>query len=303
MEDFIKNLNKRSLVDFVNDKLKASNNENIFIINNSIKNFDNLQSTSNVDNNNNSESEQLPQLSSFEINSNDYLNYTPNFSYDQSYQPSLSPNQTIDFNSQPTIHSIEQQQSSSIPMTNNTNPVVDNYLFDEFNSAMSNNNRSEPILNVDNNAECNNFPDLIMNFDNLKNTKNNEWKISRNVYEHALNVEYMTENLRTDSKQLSPMENERLDELKRTFQPLYTEINDQNYRKKIVNNVEEGFKVLEEAIKLIIIVIKKIRAFKNLCSNDQLALMKGSITKIRSLLNLRHICLRDETFLIPHPQV
>ncbi|UXI18636.1 hypothetical protein NH340_JMT04579 [Sarcoptes scabiei] len=146
---------------------------------------------------------------------------------------------------------------------------------------------------------CDSFSlNRVESCDNLE--KRGEIEISKNVYDNMMRLEYLTENLRANSsKDLNPIEQERLNELDRIFEPLNT-IDDHDLPRKIIETVAEGFECLESSIKQLIIVIKNARAFKNLCAEDQMTLMKMSVSKIKSLINIRCYDPTCESWILPY---
>lgn len=56
------------------------------------------------------------------------------------------------------------------------------------------------------------------------------------------------------------------------------------------------------AIKRLISVVKKINAFKNMCQEDQVALLKGGCTEMMILRSIMQYDIDHSTFKIPHSQ-
>ncbi|KAH9506883.1 zinc ion binding [Dermatophagoides farinae] len=133
--------------------------------------------------------------------------------------------------------------------------------------------------------------------------KYNKWNVSTKVYADVLRMEQIFDGIYDQNpKRLDKMELGRLEELKQIFASL-NEMNQRslNSERKIVNNMEEGFQCLEFAIKQLILHIKNVRAFKNLCLEDQEILLKNSVSKSRCLLNMiRCYNPEQDTVAIPY---
>ncbi|OTF76077.1 hypothetical protein BLA29_010671, partial [Euroglyphus maynei] len=126
----------------------------------------------------------------------------------------------------------------------------------------------------------------------IKNQKqysnNNKWQILPNVYQDVFQMEKIIDGIYDkDPKRFDKMERDRLEELQQIFATLNAmDQRSVNSERKIVNNMEEGFQYLEFAVKQLILHIKNVQAFKNLCLEDQEILLKNSVSKIRGLLNM-----------------
>lgn len=143
------------------------------------------------------------------------------------------------------------------------------------------------------------------------NGTESDWKISDMVYKHAIQLEYSPNPLKTVSSfgeeddkccaKLNKLEESRLEEVNRNFRPLY--VTGTKEYKMTTMEVEDGLRYFEIVIRKIIIAVKNIESFKNMCQNDQIALLKGSAGEIRSILNLRYFNEREGICSMPHPYV
>ncbi len=137
------------------------------------------------------------------------------------------------------------------------------------------------------------------------------FKISDNVYKHAIQLEYTRNPLKYEMsgqddrglRKLNNLEENRLDEVNQHLRPLcaYVEGNRQN--KKFITDISEGLQCFEQAIKRIIMAVKNIHSFKCMCQDDQIALLKGSVGEIKGLLNIRYFNPTQELCIVPNPSV
>lgn len=138
------------------------------------------------------------------------------------------------------------------------------------------------------------------------------WKISDNVYKHAIQLEYTTNPLKYELvgqederslRKLNKLEENRLDEVNQHLRPLCVYVQGNKENKKFITDMAEGLQCFEHAIKKIIIAVKNIGSFKCMCQDDQIALLKGSAGEIKGLLNIRYFNPTQELCIVPNPSV
>lgn len=139
-----------------------------------------------------------------------------------------------------------------------------------------------------------------------------DWKISPEVYRHAIQLEYTKNPLKKHEERsgvaeqfekLNQLEQNRLDEIRGHIEPLILAVADNKENKKILTNIEDGFKYFELIIKNLIMTLKNIQSFKNMCQDDQIALLKGGVGEIRGLINIRHFNTAQGQCLVLNPSV
>lgn len=137
-----------------------------------------------------------------------------------------------------------------------------------------------------------------------------QWKISDNVYKHAIQLEYTTNPLKYELigqedernlRKLNKLEENRLDEVNQHLRPLCVYVQGNKENKKFIQDMAEGLQCFEHAIKKIIIAVKNIQSFKCMCQDDQIALLKGSAGEIKGLLNIRYFNPTQELCIVPNP--
>lgn len=137
------------------------------------------------------------------------------------------------------------------------------------------------------------------------------YKISDNVYKHAIQLEYTRNPLKYEMsgqddrglRRLNNLEENRLDEVNQHLRPLCAYVEDNRKEKRFVTNISEGLLCFEQAIKKIIMAVKNIHSFKCMCQDDQIALLKGSVGEIKGLLNIRYFNPTQELCIVPNPSV
>lgn len=139
-----------------------------------------------------------------------------------------------------------------------------------------------------------------------------DWKISDDVFKHAIQLEYTTNHLKSvfdhasssgkSMSKLNTLEENRLEEVNQTFRYLSVTLNHEN-KKTLISKIEEAFQYFEAAVKKLIIRLKNIQSFKNMCQEDQIALLKGSVGEIKGLLNVRYFNPNRELYVVPDPNV
>lgn len=137
------------------------------------------------------------------------------------------------------------------------------------------------------------------------------YKISDNVYKHAIQLEYTRNPLKYEMsgqddrglRKLNNLEENRLDEVNQHLRPLCAYVEGNRENKKFITDISEGLQCFEQAIKRIIMAVKNIHSFKCMCQDDQIALLKGSVGEIKGLLNIRYFNPTQELCIVPNPSV
>ena len=135
------------------------------------------------------------------------------------------------------------------------------------------------------------------------------WKISDNVYKHALQLEYTDNPLlikRHDSGEecltgLSTLEKNRLDDIHQYLTPLFLHVHQANATEEVISEFVSGMEYFETLVRKIIIAVKNIHSFKCMCQDDQIVLIKGSVGEIKTLLHVRFFNPIDDRTVAPHP--
>lgn len=135
--------------------------------------------------------------------------------------------------------------------------------------------------------------------------------ISNDIYYHAIQLEYTTNPLKDEHgnrslQRLNLLEQKRLDELNSHLVALYKKdqpSSTDNNRKVVVNSIEGTMELYEYVIKKIIMAIKNIPSFRALCQDDQIILLKSSVSGIKTLMNIHYFDKTQNCCLLPNPMV
>ena len=282
MNDFMSTFNKKDIVNFLNDKLNLNlDNVNVETIgqhgtrgtNNLIDN--NASALIIYQNKAGNESKNFSEINEFHIRDS-------NTSSDNSNSSGCF-SQTNGVNQQ--VLSFEQSKFvtlESVPNENNKSKAIE---------------ATEAFINMNQKVAH----ESLIGLNSMKGGKKqlnyclgSQWKISDNVYKHAIQLEYTTNPLKyeligqEDERslcKLNKLEENRLDEVNQHLRPLCIYVQE---KEKIITDISEGLQCFEHTIKKIIIAVKNIGSFKCMCQDDQIALLKGSAGEIKGLLNIRY---------------
>lgn len=279
--DLISSLNKNEIINYINSKLNLNlDNVNIETINDKMSN----QSTNSTN-------------SAIIV----YSNQT-----NSNHEPSSSSSSSTSSSS-----SSIRDSSDNISNCSSTNGTFNNSSSTTIgNDIIGSNEMKTSSKNII--VATKSYPNMIGS-DLVQSESNNPltWKISDNVYKHAIRLEYTTNPLayelsETDHdgrslRKLNKLEENRLDEINRYLRPLCTYVQDNKAKRRFLIDMAEGFQCFEYVIKQIIIAVKNIQSFKCMCQDDQIALLKGSVGEIKSLLKIRYFNPYEDMYCIPNP--
>lgn len=158
----------------------------------------------------------------------------------------------------------------------------------------------------------------------LSPSNNNQYcwsNISDFVYRHAIRLEHI-ENPLIDSSsslnidpnninnqelfQLNRLEQKKLQEINYHLHTLYDFGHNPNVHpehEKIIRDQQDGLKYLEMSMKKLIITVKNVPSFRQLCQEDQIQLLKNSAIEIKWIINLRFFDESRKSCLLPNPNL
>ncbi|KAH9426404.1 Ligand binding domain of hormone receptors [Dermatophagoides pteronyssinus] len=281
--DLIQSIDRKRLIEYINERLDSSSSPLTYDDGHKDQSKDHHNDNNNIiflNENDSLKNDGGPDLFSYESSSSTTTLFSKNIFNDQQ-QPQQSSSASPHCSLQPP------QPNDPIKFNDIQWSPPSEYLAKNNDTIITNNNNYQSTPKTSTTTSLDNISMLPENV--IANQKQyNKWQISSKIYKDVLQKEKVIDDIYDkDPKRFDKMEHDRLEELQRIFVTL-NEMDQRsvNSERKIVNNMVEGFQYLEFAIKQLILHIKNVQAFKNLCLVDQEILLKNSVSKIRSLLNI-----------------